>query len=337
MNDKNKEILKAFYNQTEKIIPVSFWHHFAKNEFKDATKYPGVIKENLNGLKNYLKTVNPDFVKLMSDGFFIYPFLGAKDKSQLKSYTNLKTLPDSHPWFTLQKKLIDQQHKLTQNKLTFYNIFSPLTMLKYSLIDHNKEPLAAGDRKLADFYEQDRRLLKEILLKLAIDIKKQVDIAISSGINGIYYSTQTVQDQRTQNKTFFENIQKPIDLDIISEINKKSTLNILHICGFAGAYNNLKWFKNYPLQIINWSTKTDNYSLEAGKRLFSEKPVLGGFGNEKKDLLYSGNKAEIQNETRRLIAKAGKKGVILGADCTIPKDTPLEHIKWIQETAHNIS
>ena len=34
---------------------------------------PEIIEKNLNGHKNFLHKVKPDFVKLMSDGYFAYP------------------------------------------------------------------------------------------------------------------------------------------------------------------------------------------------------------------------------------------------------------------------
>ena len=71
--------------------------------------------------------------------------------------------------------------------------------------------------------------------------------------------------------------------------------------------------------------------LEDGKKLFSGRAVLGGFGNSTEDVLYKGTKEEIKAETKRLLDKAGTIGVILGADCTVPRDTPREHFQWVRE------
>ena len=44
-------------------------------------------------------------------------------------------------------------------------------------------------------------------------------------------------------------------------------------------------------------------------------------------MLYKGTDDEIQAEIRRVIAKTGRCGFILGADCSIQSDTPYERIK----------
>ena len=65
--------------------------------------------------------------------------------------------------------------------------------------------------------------------------------------------------------------------------------------------------------------------------------MIGGFNNTTDGVLYKGSKEEIEAETARLIADAGTTGVILGADCTIPSDTPLEHLSWVREKAKEVS
>ena len=50
-------------------------------------------------------------------------------------------------------------------------------------------------------------------------------------------------------------------------------------------------------------------------------------------VLYSGSKTEVQAETRRLVEKAGRKGVILGADCTVPRDIDWQRLDWVREAA----
>lgn len=155
-------------------------------------------------------------------------------------------------------------------------------------------------------------------------------------IDGIYFSTQEIQDERLKTVDFFKTVIEPTDTSIVTEINKYFETNILHICGFADATNHLEWFTNYQLQVINWSTHAENVSLKAGKELFNNRPVLGGFGNELTDVLYSGTKEEIQAEAKRLIREVGRKGIIIGADCTVPRDIPEEHLCWVEEAVHEI-
>ena len=73
--------------------------------------------------------------------------------------------------------------------------------------------------------------------------------------------------------------------------------------------------------------------MSKGKTLFGGRAVIGGFGQTEQDLLYKGTEAEIKEETRRLLQDAGTTGVILGADCTIPRDTDPKHLQWVREAA----
>lgn len=51
------------------------------------------------------------------------------------------------------------------------------------------------------------------------------------------------------------------------------------------------------------------------------------------ELLYKGSKEEIQAETKRILAEAGRQGVLLGADCTVPRDIDWKHFEWVREAA----
>ncbi len=331
------ELLTAFKNNEEQKIPVSFWHHYAKDEFVPAHDHPEIIETNVEGHRKYVQDVNPDFVKLMTDGYFQYPFQNVKNAHDLKSLAQLTNIPDDFWWLKGQRDLVQKQIQVIQGKYSFYNVFSPVTILKWALVDETKEPLTNGDKRFADLYQQDPVLLHEVLQKIAIDINKQVDVAISAGADGIYYSTQSIQDERVDNKDFFDNIQKPADLAVIHEINQKAPFNILHVCGFDQAKNHLEWYTDYPLQIINWSINVDGYTLKEGKQLFGDRVVLGGFGITTQDILYNGSKAEIQKEAQRIVNEVGNKGVLIGADCTIKRDTPIEHIKWAEEAVHALT
>ena len=72
---------------------------------------------------------------------------------------------------------------------------------------------------------------------------------------------------------------------------------------------------------MNWAAKVEGVSLKEGKALFHGKAVIGGFGQTEKDVIYTGNKEEIEEETRNIL------------DCTIPRDTDVNHLAWVREAA----
>lgn len=335
MSLSRETVLKAFHNETVDQVPASFWRHFADNEFTNAATTPSVLTTNLNGHRDYYQAVDVDFAKTMLDGYFPYPFHGVNDPKSITDLHNLRPIEDNDPWLTGQVALAEKQKQLAGDRPTFVTMFSPLFLLKWALIKHYQEPLLLADKRFADMYEEDPQLVLHVLKVISDDQKKVAKALMTTSIDGIYYSTQEIQDVRTSNPKFFEEVMEPIDIDVQNAINAVSPLNILHICGFDGADNHLDWFVNYPLQVINWATETDGYSLAAGKKLFGDRPVMGGLDNSTKGILYSGTKQQIQDKVHALISEAGNQGVLLGADCTVPRDIDYDHLRWAIEAAHN--
>ena len=74
MSAKRELVLKAFKGEAVDRVPVGFWHHFTtEEEWLKGFSNPEIIEKNLKGHQNFLHKVQPDFVKLMSDGYFAYP------------------------------------------------------------------------------------------------------------------------------------------------------------------------------------------------------------------------------------------------------------------------
>ena len=65
MSTKRELVLKAFKGEAVDRVPVGFWHHFTtEEEWLKGFSNPEIIEKNLNGHKNFLHKVQPDFVKL---------------------------------------------------------------------------------------------------------------------------------------------------------------------------------------------------------------------------------------------------------------------------------
>ena len=335
MSLSRETVLKALHNETVDQVPASFRRHFADNEFTNAATTPIVLTTNLNGHRDYYQAVDVDFAKTMLDGYFPYPFHGVNDPKNITDLHNLRPIANDDPWLTGQVALAEKQKQIAGSRPTFVTMFSPLFLLKWALIEHYQEPLLLADKRFADMYEEDPQLVLHVLKVISDDQKKVAKALMTTSIDGIYYSTQEIQDERTSTPKFFEEVMEPTDIDVQNAINAVSPLNILHICGFDGADNHLDWFVNYPLQVINWATETDGYSLAAGKKLFGDRPVMGGLDNSTKGILYSGTKQQIQDKVHALIAETGNQGVLLGADCTVPRDIDYDHLCWAIEAAHN--
>ena len=327
MSEKRELLFKAFNNEKTDRVPVGFWFHYTKDELLSVYDHPEYREQNIAGHKNFVKSFKPDFVKLMSDGYFLEPQT-AEILKKVKKAADLRKLQPIAPndkWIKDQVSLVK---KLTtsfgKEVATFYNIFAPATAFKWA---------AGGDKKLAAYIKEDKDAVIYALSVIAQNTSILAREVIESGkADGIYLSVQTIQDISVGPDLYSEVIA-PTELAVLSSANAAGGTNILHICGYEGVKNNLSLFKNYPAKVINFASVVEGVSLKKGKALFGGKAVIGGFENTKKGLLYKGTKEEIQAETKRLLKEAGKTGIILGADCTVPRDINFERFEWVREAA----
>ena len=131
--DRKQLGLDAVDNKPVERVPAGFWFHFLADEIhSNAFEQPELTEQVLAGEIKYIEESQPDFVKIMTDGFFPYTsesFLAAKTSEDLK---HLQPLPKDDKWFTYQvayaKKLTD---KYGDKIATFYNLFCPGTIIKF--------------------------------------------------------------------------------------------------------------------------------------------------------------------------------------------------------------
>lgn len=328
MPNKKQLVLDALNNKPTERVPVGFWFHYTKNEMLPVSENPEMRKENLDGHKKFVQEFKPDFVKLMSDGYFFEPKT-AKFLSNVKSAKELyelKSVSKDDSWITEQVSLVKELTSSFGNEvLTFYNIFAPATAFKWSV--------EGTDKKLAQFIKEDKYAVLYALSVIAKNTQAVAEAVISEGkADGIYLSVQTIQDAFVGPDLYVE-IISPSELSVLNAAIGAGGINILHVCGYEGARNNLSLFKNYPANAVNFASVVEGVSLAEAKKIFGGKTIIGGFANTTDGILFSGTKEEIQAETKQILKDSGRTGIILGADCTIPRNTDLQHLEWIREAA----
>src|ERR1043165_5878038 len=80
------------------------------------------------------------------------------------------------------------------------------------------------------------------------------------GVDGFYASSKGGEAFLFQDPNIFEKYVKPTDLAVWDELSSCS-FNILHICDFEGAYNDLSPFLDYPGHVVNSSLKIGDQTL----------------------------------------------------------------------------
>jgi uroporphyrinogen decarboxylase len=338
--NKRDWLMQVLRNETPEKTPLGFWFHFAADELTDGFIEPEIIRQNIEGHRKFFNEFQPDMIKIMTDGFFIYPNREFQNARTAADLWKVKPIGGDHPWITEQAAFVRTITGLFgKDVMCFCNIFSPATTFKFVRLG-SKEFRITGvspDTLLADLIIEDKDAVIHALDAAARDLALLAQRVTEAGADGVYLSAQNVSDARIDG-ALHQKIIASGDHKVLAGAKSArsggaAVFNILHVCGYEGHHNNLSHFVDYPAEIINWAAVFEGVSLGEGKKLFGGRPVIGGFDNTTAGLLYRGGKAEIQAETRRLLAEAGRAGVILGADCTLPRDINIEHLRWVREAA----
>lgn len=320
--DKRTRVLNAMDQKPVDHVPVGMWFHFAGEEaIGDAC-----VAAHLR----YYRETDLDFLKVMSDSYFNYPL--TTEIHEAADWYRLEPLGRTHPYITEQveraKKLVAA---IGKERCVFYNVFAPFSSIRFSTSDelvmrHLKEDRRAVMHAL-DVIAQDHALLCELLIREA-------------GCDGVYFCVQGGEFGRFTPEEYWETVS-PSELTVLERANRWSDYNILHCCGWAGAKNQLALWQDYPAKTINWASHVEELSLEDGRYFFDDRAVLGGFEtlwdeHSQQGIIYTGTKEDLQAYTREMILRFGKRGLLLGGDCTIDAKLSWDRIRWVVEAARSL-
>ena len=190
--------------------------------------------------------------------------------------------------------------------------------------------LAGVESVAAHLKEKPEAVMKGLAI-MTENVLKLVRACKRAGVDGFYASTQGGEAFRFPDTNIFERYIKPTDLAVWAEI-KTCPFNILHICDYEGGYADLTPFLDYPGHVVNCNLNLRDKTLTA--REVSGKfgrPFMGGL--ERKGVIATGTLGMIQEAVTGVLTQS-PEGFILGADCTVPSNTPWEHLKIAIDTAH---
>ncbi len=152
-----------------------------------------------------------------------------------------------------------------------------------------------------------------------------------AGVDGFYASTQGGEAFRFGGTEIFEGLVKPTDLAAWDAIGT-CRCNVLHVCDYEGAYDDLTPFRDYPGHIVNCSLKVGGRHMTPQEAAaFFDRPFMGGL--ERKGVLATGAPAEVRRAAQAVLAAAPER-FILAADCTVPGDTSWDNLKAAIDAAH---
>lgn len=325
--DKRTRMLNAMNNKPVDHVPVGFWFHFAGEEARG--------EANIEAHLKYYRDTDLDFVKIMCDGYFPYPI--SREAVLADDWNAIQPLEPDDPYITGQvhraRRIVEA---IGKERCVFYNVFCPLSALRFAYegvgksyddvtnaLKTNSEPvMAALDRIALTQAELSRRLIEE------------------AGCDGVYYCVQGGEASRFSVDQYHQ-LVTPSDLYVLEHANRYSDNNIMHMCGWAGTPNQLEIWCDYPVKTVNWAVFVEGLTLEEGRSFFGGRSCMGGFethwdGKIQQGVIYHGDKQQIEEYTKDLILDHGKRGLILGGDCTIDAHIDWDHVRWVVEASRSL-
>ncbi|MBP3940112.1 MAG: hypothetical protein J6D00_01260, partial [Christensenellaceae bacterium] len=161
---------------------------------------------------------------------------------------------------------------------------------------------------------------------------------------GLFISLQNCEIDRFSAEEY-EEILTPWDKRLIAQANSlyDTERNIYHMCSWRGVPNKIDIWQKYDYKTVNWAVAIEelkdgrHIGVKEGRDFFKAgSTLMAGFDNRPCGVLYKGNEKEIKDYTKELITSAGKKNLILSCDCSVQKDTPDEHLRWVVEAAEEL-
>ena len=169
--DKRTRMLSAMNKLPVDHVPVGMWFHFSGEEEKGQACIDAHLR--------YYRETDLDFVKIMCDGYFPYPF--NYEIKEASDWYKVTPLGKDHPYITEQvaraKAIVEA---IGKERCVFYNVFAPFSSIRFSYPDELVMKHLSEDRLAVmhalDVVAQDRRAGLRRLCRKAEPREGQPDV-----------------------------------------------------------------------------------------------------------------------------------------------------------------
>lgn len=324
-SDSHRDRILAFAADPESVgtegpAPAAFFLHFGPQ----ASEGRAAIQRHTE----FFRATGMDFVKIQYERT-----LPPHPIEKPSDWRHIPTLDEVffEPALNVVRGLVDELKREAPVVVTLYSAF-----MCAGHVARN----AGGAPVVARHLQEDPDAVAAGLEAVNSSLLKFVDACVRIGVDGFYHSTQGGESGRFSDRRLFTDYIQPFDLRLMGEANSRCPFNILHICDYhrseVGGYDDLTQFASYPGQIVNCSLETGSRTWTAAEvsRAF-RRPFFGGM--DRLGILARGSESEAREAARRALAQvsAGQSlPYLLGADCTVPADTPWGNLRAAIEEAH---
>ena len=297
-------------------VPTGFWMHFPENCFYG----DNAVKAHLK----FFSESKTDMCKVMTENLYpcFHNINNAKDWKKVKEY-DWKA-----PFIQNQADLIQRIVKEIPDASVMGTVHGVIASSSHLLLGIPKYD-SIGSHAIIYHARMEPEIITSAFEKIADTLCEMVRAQIKAGADGIYYAALGGESYLFSDEEHASMVA-PYDKRVIDAAYEAGAKYVvLHICK---PKVKLERFKDYRCDIVNWGVEESGVSISAGRKLFGDKILLGGF-NTRHGALIDGSEKEIQEETKELIKTNGPQKYILGSDCTLPGNLDYSRIAMVAEAS----
>ena len=317
--NKRERVTAAFRGEETDRVSACMWKHVPPEYWANDDRFAEYQAK-------FLRDTDVDFMKLSGDKYFGWPAPILKGLEKAEDLYRIQPLGANHPYIRGQIERTKKVVKALGGECpAIYLIFVPLSCIR----------LQIGYPMMMKLIRENPEAMKYACHVVAEDVKLLVQgIIQESGADGIFYSVQNGEKSRFTAEEYRDWVM-PSDKEVLDFANGLSDMNAIHYCAWEEEPNRLSVWKDYKAPVVSWSRYFDIMDIGEAREHFGC-TVWGGFDNRPGTFLYTASRDELEKETERLIAQGGKRGYILGSDCSIHNELPEERIRWVVEAARKV-
>ncbi|MDD3213170.1 MAG: uroporphyrinogen decarboxylase family protein [Eubacteriales bacterium] len=308
--NKKERVKAAIAMKPVDHVPACFTLHFPS----EVARGDAAVKAHLD----FYRQTDCDALKIMNENMVppIGELNGPADWNKVPSYT--RHSPFMQAQLELIGRILEGAGDNTYSLATIHGICAsaihPLEA-RYGYVPVRK--------MMVDTFRADKRTVLDAFDRIADAMCDLAAASIEAGCTGIYYAALGGEKHFYTDEEFAE-CMEPFDLRIMDAARAAGGDVFLHICK---ENLNMERYRNYAAHcdVVNWGIYEAPLSMEAGRKLFPNKTIMGGLAN-RSGVLVDGTEAELQAAVRKIITDFNGNGLILGADCTLPTEIPYQRI-----------
>jgi uroporphyrinogen decarboxylase len=307
--NKREAVLNVLEGKPQEYIPAGFFLHF------DPQFHQGeaAVEKHLE----FFRFTDMDFVKIQYERTF-------PPRPELVNPGDWRTMPVyGLDFYSPQLAAVEGLVQAARDEaLVLVTLYSPFMCAGHTV----------GEARLMTHIQEDSQAVNIGMQRITESLLIFVQECIRLGVDGFYASTQGGEQHRFTDPDLFELCVRPYDLVLMEEINRACQFNILHVCDYRMKYSDLSPFTRYPGHVVNTSLELVDRRIDGKEvsQLFN-RLFMGGL--DRLGIVATGTPEQIRQEVSRVI-KDSPVRFILGADCTVPSQTPWENLRLAIELAH---